>query len=150
MGCVIQYGLSLWQNRHDLIHGNNAIEKNRKWRARAKTCAKELYREGPGMVAPQHHWLFKMLLTTRLQKSTRQLEKWCASIDAAAKQYETYSGTRKTLLKEYKYQQQWHTTSTRHQSVYITRRNRRRVPTQINKTHKKKTRLIQQDMRELL
>ena len=81
---LLQYGLDLWIERNNHVHGDTP--KNRAFIKRRKLIerAQDLYTEGPSSVPQQQNRLFHNF-EKRIEGSTRSLEGWIELVELAQK-----------------------------------------------------------------
>ena len=83
VGCILRFGLSLWKERNDMVHGRNRAEQIARRRQAAKRNVKLLYRARSKLRAADRRRLCKDRLKDKLKASTATMEAWCCHMEVA-------------------------------------------------------------------
>ena len=87
LSVLLQYGLDLWEERNNFLHGSTPKQQNFIRRQKALTPAKALFQEGDDTVPVHQQKLFSNF-SQRLDGSTRSIEHWIDILEVARKKRE--------------------------------------------------------------
>lgn len=73
---LVQFGLDLWEQRNDIVHGKTDAENHQIQRKRILVMIRKKFREGEKSVGPAQKRLFHKPEVLRCQSSLRSLKNW--------------------------------------------------------------------------